>query len=101
MVWTGALAAGEKLDLVLSDAQGKVPGKAKWIDDASGDTGCVELEHAAGTRPYVLVDDNEGHKEVVAERVLPLEGGVNFRDLGGYRTTDGRSVSAAGSTVPA
>ncbi|MEB1527588.1 tyrosine-protein phosphatase [Xanthomonas sp. WHRI 7945] len=92
VVWTGALAAGEKLDLVLSDAQGKVPANAKRIDDAPGATGRVELEHAAGTRPYVLVDDNEGHKEVVAERVLPLEGGVNFRDLGGYRTTDGRSV---------
>ncbi len=26
------------------------------------------------------------------ERVLPLEGGRNFRDLGGYRAQDGRSV---------
>ncbi|ETI62016.1 protein tyrosine phosphatase [Sphingobium sp. C100] len=26
------------------------------------------------------------------ERLLPLEGGQNFRDLGGYRTTDGRMV---------
>ena len=26
------------------------------------------------------------------QRVLPLEGGQNFRDLGGYRTTDGRMV---------
>jgi|GEM_PF-3784070 len=25
-------------------------------------------------------------------RVLPLEGGVNFRDLGGYRTADGRVI---------
>lgn len=26
----------------------------------------------------------------LAERLLPLEGGVNFRDMGGYRTADGR-----------
>ncbi len=26
------------------------------------------------------------------QRVLPLQGGQNFRDLGGYRTADGRSV---------
>lgn len=92
VVWTGALAAGEKLDFVLSDAQGNVDGKAGKIDDAAGDSGRVELDHAAGVRPYVLVDDNEGRREIVAERILPLEGGVNFRDLGGYRTTDGRSV---------
>ena len=42
-------------------------------------------------RPYFLLD-LDGRRLVVAERTLPLAGGVNFRDLGGYRTADGRAV---------
>lgn len=34
----------------------------------------------------------DGQRLVVGERVLPLEGARNFRDLGGYRTSDGRYV---------
>jgi protein-tyrosine phosphatase len=45
----------------------------------------------ANARPYFLLD-LDGRRLVVAERTLPLAGGVNFRDLGGYRTADGRSV---------
>ena len=30
--------------------------------------------------------------QAAIDRVLPLEGGVNFRELGGYSTTDGRRV---------
>jgi protein-tyrosine phosphatase len=33
-----------------------------------------------------------GERRVVAERLLPLEGAHNFRDLGGYETSDGRRV---------
>lgn len=47
---------------------------------------------ANDTRPYVVLVTADGHEQVVAERVLPLEGGNNFRDLGGYETTDGRHV---------
>lgn len=30
--------------------------------------------------------------DIAHDRVLPLQGGQNFRDLGGYRTSDGRTV---------
>lgn len=42
-------------------------------------------------RPYFLVE-LDGRRFVVAERRLPLASSVNFRDVGGYRTADGRSV---------
>lgn len=34
----------------------------------------------------------EGPSRIAGERLLPLEGVANFRDLGGYQTSDGRSV---------
>jgi protein-tyrosine phosphatase len=50
--------------------------------DALPFTGRPYLELAPpGTDPFIL-----------AERRLPLEGSDNFRDLGGYRTSDGRRV---------
>ncbi len=43
-------------------------------------------------RQYVFIQPKKGAGEWVGERVLPLEGGFNFRDLGGYTTNDGRMV---------
>ncbi|MCL4804812.1 MAG: tyrosine-protein phosphatase [Anaerolineae bacterium] len=60
--------------------------------------GVSELRMAAadvallgGRRPCFLLD-LDGRRLVVAERTLSLAGGVNFRDIGGYRTADGRVV---------
>ena len=55
-----------------------------------------EVEAAVGgpssaVRPYFLLE-LDGRRHVVAERTLPLTGEANFRDVGGYRTTDGRAV---------
>ncbi len=45
-----------------------------------------------GTRYYFEVVSDSGSKTTISERRVPLEGSVNFRDLGGYETVDGRRV---------
>lgn len=48
------------------------------------------LESAA--RHYFTIVFPDGQRLVAAERRLPFAGIPNFRDLGGYRTSDGRHV---------
>jgi hypothetical protein len=43
-------------------------------------------------RHYARLEAPDGSAIVAAERRLPMEGVVNFRDLGGYVTGDGRRV---------
>ncbi len=43
-------------------------------------------------RPYFALTPDSGPSLVVAQRDLPLDGCVNFRDLGGYLTDDGRRM---------
>lgn len=45
-----------------------------------------------GVRGYYFVKFGELGVIPVAERVLPLLGGLNFRDMGGYEGADGRCV---------
>lgn len=59
---------------------------------AAGRDGKVTLAIPANQRRYVLLQDGKGDVTVVAERVLPLEQGSNFRDIGGYVTKDGHTV---------
>lgn len=53
----------------------------------------VVIDQLKSDQPYyfALVADN-APALITAERRMPLEGAVNFRDLGGYRTVDGKVV---------
>ena len=44
------------------------------------------------TRYYFEIVPHKGSKIVISDRRVPLQGSVNFRDLGGYETSDGRRV---------
>lgn len=56
----------------------------------------TEIRHHSligdGHRLYYELARENGDSVIVAERRLPLVGADNFRDLGGYRTADGRTV---------
>jgi protein-tyrosine phosphatase len=54
--------------------------------------GKLRLAIPAAERRYVILRDKQGRDTAVAERVLPLQQGSNFRDVGGYVTKDGRTV---------
>ncbi len=54
--------------------------------------GGIELAVDVAPRPYFLIEARDGASVRIAERLLPLQGGRNFRDLGGYRSEDGRQV---------
>jgi protein-tyrosine phosphatase len=45
-----------------------------------------------GERMYFFLKPDQGREREVSIRRLPLEGTPNFRDVGGYETTDGRFV---------
>lgn len=54
--------------------------------------GTANVPLAVAPRPYFLLRTADGAQVRVAERLLPLQGGRNFRDIGGYRSADGRQV---------
>lgn len=97
----------ERVDGVLvvrwSDAPGDAPlavhaGPAPDQIDRSAAVGHLENGRAEihampfDTRPYLEIELPSGEYRKLAERQLPLEGMDNFRDLGGYRTVDGRTT---------
>lgn len=85
--WT----AGAPVDIYVADKADAPAGERRQLVDDDTD-GKAAVSVAADKRPYFYVVPEGGKGQWVAERLLPLEGGRNFRDLGGYRAADGRTV---------
>lgn len=54
--------------------------------------GYVTADPNPGSRVYFKIKGGNGAAIETAERKLPLAGATNFRDLGGYKTADGKTV---------
>lgn len=82
----------DPVDILQSDRSDAAVADARLIAAKDGD-GAHSVAVAADARAYFLLRDSRSNAVVrVAERVLPLQQGSNFRDLGGYRAADGKHV---------
>ena len=88
LTWT----ADGPVDVLLAGDPEADPGRMTVVSAADRDGRHVVRDLRGITRPYFYLRGGAGRGRRVAVRVLPLEGGRNFRDLGGYPTRDGRRV---------
>lgn len=87
-----AVGDASSVSIEVSSSPDAAAGEGDQI--ASGLTGTDFTWNGEGVagRHYFLIIPEHGEPVRTALRVLPLEGGHNFRDLGGYATEDGRTV---------
>ncbi|CAN7535336.1 tyrosine-protein phosphatase [Phenylobacterium sp. LjRoot219] len=84
--------ASGPVDLYEAEHPGAEVGQSRLIAEQDRD-GRYEVRVAATARPYFLLRDvRDGTTLRVAERLLPLERGSNFRDVGGYPAAGGKHV---------
>jgi protein-tyrosine phosphatase len=86
--WT----AKKPVDVYVAERADAAPAAAKLVSRADGD-GNFTMPDAGTTRRYFILRE-AGQKGAVrtAERLLPLEQGSNFRDIGGYESAGGKRV---------
>ena len=68
----------------------------KPVEVVYGETVALLEQSPAKDYPYHLLEfegqAHDGERLVVAVKEVPLEGAINFRDIGGYRTANGQHV---------
>ncbi|MEL6707717.1 MAG: tyrosine-protein phosphatase [Pseudomonadota bacterium] len=87
ITWDG----GAPVSIEVSTTPDFAEGTVTPIDSFDGGSASWSAEGDFARR-YFRLTAEDGASETVAVRLLPLEGGRNFRDLGGYETEDGKTV---------
>ena len=82
----------DPVDMFQSDRPDATIATATLVSARDTD-GVHEVPLSGTARPYFLLRDSRSKAIVrIAERVLPLEQGSNFRDIGGYAAAGGKHV---------
>ncbi|MGE4321497.1 MAG: tyrosine-protein phosphatase [Sphingobium sp.] len=85
-------ADADGVDVYMADRADATVKTATLVSPDDRD-GVHDIAVKQGDRPYFLLKDRKDGKSVrVAERLLPLEQGSNFRDIGGYPAAGGKTV---------
>lgn len=87
-----AHANPEKVQIFWSTSPENIEEQGKHLVTVTGESAGITInDPSPGARPYFHIKSTHG-AVTVAERLLPLQGASNYRDLGGYQTADGRTV---------
>ncbi|WP_298199584.1 tyrosine-protein phosphatase, partial [Novosphingobium sp.] len=82
----------QPVDVLVSD-RADAPATAAAVVSPGDTDGRAEVTSPGGSRRYVILRNTvTGEITRVAERLIPLEAGSNFRDIGGYPAADGKRV---------
>ncbi|MDB5724801.1 MAG: protein tyrosine/serine phosphatase [Novosphingobium sp.] len=86
--WTSS----DPVDVLMSDRADAQPGKAALVAARDHD-GRETIASSSAPRSYfTLRNSRTGETTHVAERLIPLEAGSNFRDIGGYPAAEGKHI---------
>ncbi|WP_255326161.1 tyrosine-protein phosphatase [Sphingobium sp. EM0848] len=86
--WT----ATGKVDVYQADRPDADVGSAQLISAANGGGSQQATVDPLKRSYFLLRDRSDDSVTTLSERLVPLAQGSNFRDIGGYRTMDGRQV---------
>jgi protein-tyrosine phosphatase len=90
--WRGDPALG-RICVYCSLSPDRILEQGDKLGEARGEDAALILEDPhPGIRTYYLLQPEHAAPRIIAERRLPLEGAVNFRDLGGYETVEGKFI---------
>lgn len=90
LTWTET--TGAAVDVFMSQNPAATVEQMTLVSSSDGDGRHSLSPESPSARHYFILQAPDGTRYRLAERLVPLAGAMNFRDVGGYQTADGRFV---------